>query len=205
MLNEYDIQMERKAISSNYNRLKELGFKVISKNRGAYLDRENSTFLGCGFSNTELHLLIDSIRCNRYLSVPSSNTLIKKLEQLSNEHFAHSLKNVHFLGDWDKTDNLQVFETVQMINQAITKNLQIRIQYGKYEIDKKLHESSNAEWSPYLLFWHNQRYYLMAHNEKYKNMGFLRVDQMLSVEVLSDPRTDIRKVEGYKNGINTKT
>lgn len=204
LLNDYDICMERKAISKTYERLEELGFRIVSGGRGSYLDRENSDYLGCGFSNAELRLLIDAIRCNRYLSIPRSKKLIKKLENLTNDYFAHSFDNTNFLGDWDKSDNIQVFETVQTIEQAIQLNCQVAITYAKYGEDKKLHKTSEIAWSPYLLLWHNQRYYLMANNEKHQKMNYLRVDQMISVKILDVPRTPEKEVPGYKYGIDKK-
>ena len=54
-------------------------------------------------------------------------------------------------------------------------NLEFRSQLTD-GLDKKLHKSAFHTASPYQLLLHNQRYYLMARNEYWKDVVFYRLD-----------------------------
>ena len=58
--------------------------------------------------------------------------------------------------------------------------------------------------SPYQMVLSNQRYYLMAHSEKWKNMAFHKLDRITNMEILDVPATPIRSVPGYEKGIDYK-
>ena len=58
--------------------------------------------------------------------------------------------------------------------------------------------------SPYQLILHNQRYYLMACNERWGNMTYYRLDRITDMRLLDEPATPLRSVDGYESGINYK-
>ena len=49
---------------------------------------------------------------------------------------------------------------------------------------------------------HNQRYFLMAHQERWKHITYYRLDRITNIELLDEPATDLRSIEGYQNGID---
>lgn len=51
---------------------------------------------------------------------------------------------------------------------------------------------------------HNQRYFLMAYEEKWKGVRYFRLDRVTNIELLEERATDLRSVAGYKNGIDYK-
>ena len=51
---------------------------------------------------------------------------------------------------------------------------------------------------------HNQHYYLMALNEKWKNMGYYRLDKITQMQITDRPLTPLRTVHGFENGIDYK-
>ena len=58
---DYDITLERKAVSRNISLLKEAGIDIESDKRGSY-------FNGQLISDSELHLLIDTILASKHIS-----------------------------------------------------------------------------------------------------------------------------------------
>ena len=78
----------------------------------------------------------------------------------------------------------------------------IKFNYHRYGIDKKLHPGKDHIVSPYQLILHNQRYYLMASDEKWKNISYYRLEQIKNMEVLQRHITPLREIEGYENGID---
>lgn len=194
---DYGIVIERKAISRNISLLKEAGIEIESKKTGSYLECRE-------FEDSELHMLIDSVLCSKYITAKHSKDLIERLCKLSNKYFRSSVKSVYSVNDWSKTDNQALFYNIELIDTAIEQKCQIHYDYNKYGIDKKLHKTSRHYMSPYQMILHNQRYYLMAYSEHWHNMVFHRVDHITNMTVTDIPATPLRDVPGYENGINYK-
>lgn len=192
---DYGIVIERKAISRNLSLLKEAGCEIESTRAGCYLDCRE-------FENSELKLLIDGVLSSKYITAKHSKDLINKLCGLSNKYFRAHVKNIYSVNEWSKTDNQALFYNIEMIDIAIDKGKQITFDYNKYGIDKKLHRTKNHSVSPYQLILHNQRYYLMALNERWHNMGYYRVDHITDMVMSEDNLTPLNTVKGFENGIN---
>lgn len=195
--NEYGIVIERKAISRNISLLKESGIEIESRRAGSYLDRRD-------FEDSELHMLIDGVLSSKHITARHSKDLIDRICSLSNKYFRSSVKHIHSVNDWSKTDNQALFYNIELIDAAIEEGKQIHYDYNKYGIDKKLHKTSQQYVSPYLMILHNQRYYLMAYSEYWHNMVFHRLDRITNMTIIDRKATPIKNVPGYENGINYK-
>ena len=195
--NEYGIVIERKAISRNISLLKESGVEIESRRAGSYLDRRD-------FEDSELHMLIDGVLSSKHITARHSKDLIDRICSLSNKYFRSSVKHIHSVNDWSKTDNQALFYNIELIDAAIEEGKQIHYDYNKYGIDKKLHKTSQQYVSPYLMILHNQRYYLMAYSEYWHNMVFHRLDRITNMTIIDRKATPIQNVPGYENGINYK-
>ena len=195
--NEYGIVIERKAISRNISLLKESGVEIESRRAGSYLDRRD-------FEDSELHMLIDGVLSSKHITARHSKDLIDRICSLSNKYFRSSVKHIHSVNDWSKTDNQALFYNIELIDAAIEEGKQIHYDYNKYGIDKKLNKTSQQYVSPYLMILHNQRYYLMAYSEYWHNMVFHRLDRITNMTIIDRKATPIKNVPGYENGINYK-
>lgn len=195
--NNYGISIERKAISRNISLLKEAGIEIGSKRAGSYLDARD-------FEDSELRMLIDGVLSSKYITANHSKDLINKLCNLSNKYFRSHVKNIYSVNDWSKTDNQALFYNIELIDDAIEHGKQIKFDYNKYGIDKKLHRTKTHCASPYQLILHNQRYYLMSQNERWHNMAYYRVDKITNMIILDKPLTPITTIDGYESGINYK-
>ena len=194
---EYGIVLERKAISRNISLLKESGVEIESRRAGCYLDCRD-------FEDSELHMLIDGVLSSKHITARHSKDLIDRICSLSNKYFRSSVKHIHSVNDWSKTDNQALFYNIELIDTAIEEKRQIHYDYNKYGVDKKLHKSSQQYVTPYLMILHNQRYYLMAYSEYWGNMVFHRLDRITNMTIIDKKATPINKIPGYENGINYK-
>ena len=194
---EYGIPLERKAIGRNIQLLKDAGVEIESTRAGSWLAERD-------FTDAELRMLIDGVLSSKYVPEGYSKDLINKLCGLTSKYFKSHIKYVYAVGDWDKTDNQQVFLNIELIDEAIEQGKQIRFEYHKYGIDKKLHKNRAHHASPYQLILHNQRYYLMAQNDWWKDVTYYRLDRMKNMTITEKPITPITEIEGYKDGINYK-
>ena len=194
---DYGIEIERKAISRNISLLKEAGVDIESRRAGSYLESRD-------FEDSELKLLIDGVLCSQHINPRHSSDLIEKLCGLSNKYFRSHVKNIHSVGDWNKTENKALFYNIEMVDIAIEEGKQLQYNYNKYGLDKKLHRSSFQRVTPYQLILHNQKYYLMAHSTFWDNMVFHRLDKISNMQLCDRPAKSIREVKGYESGIDYK-
>ena len=161
--------------------------------------------MGCReFEDSELHMLIDGVLSSKHITAKHSKDLIDRLCGLSNKYFRASVRHIHSVNDWSKTDNQALFYNIELVDTAIEQKLRIAYDYNKIGIDKKLHKSSYQVVSPYQLILHNQRYYLMAYSEYWGNMVFHRLDRITNMKLTEEKATDLQTIPGYKNGIDYK-
>lgn len=194
---KYDITVERKAVGRNLSLLKEAGFGIESTKAGSFFDDRT-------FEQSELRLLVDSILCSRYINKRHSEDLIEKIVALGGKNFKSHVKHIYSVGKWSKSDNIEFFYNIEIADEAIERAKQITFHYNKFDETARLKKTYCQIVSPYQMILHNQRYYLMAYNEYWKNMAFYRMDKITDVEILDKPQTPIRSVPGYKNGIDYK-
>ena len=207
----YGIELERKAVGNTIAILKEMFEKdSMLKNPSSAIELESNKRRGSYFNKrlfeeAEIRLLIDSVLASKHISGKFSTDLIEKLCSLSNKYFLTHVKHIHSVKDWNKTDNKSLFYNIETVDEAIEKGRQIIFDYNKYGTDKKLHKTYTHVASPYQLILHNQKYYLMILSEKWKNIGYFRLDRITNMEILEDePLTPLRSIDGYKNGLDYK-
>lgn len=202
---EYGIEVDRKCVARQLALLHEAydalnsPITLISEHRkGTYIEQRE-------FEDSELRLLIDGVLSSGHVTAKHSKDLIEKLCRQSNKYFRPRVKNICSVNDWNKTQNVSVFLNIELIDEAIERGKQIRFEYNKYGADKELHKTSQPRVSPYQLILHNQRYYLMAQHERFKQMNYYRLDRITNVQIVEDmPITNIREVKGYESGIDYK-
>ena len=194
---DYNLTVERKAVGRNLALLREAEIEIISTPRGCYLERRR-------FEDSELKLLIDGVLCSKHITAAHSRQLIEKLSKLSNVYFKKHIKNVYSVAERNKSKNSELFLNIELADEAIENGRQITFTYNKYGADKKLHKTASHTASPYQMILHNQHYYLMALNEKWRNMGYYRMDKITGMAVTDTPLTPIKSVEGFEDGISYK-
>jgi predicted DNA-binding transcriptional regulator YafY len=194
---EYGLILERKAIGRNISLLCEAGYDIQTTKKGAYLAERT-------FEDSELRLLIDGVLSSGYITAKHSKDLIERLCAQSNRYFRPRVKNIYSVNDWNKTENVSVFYTIEIVDEAIERGRQVRFEYNKYGADKKLHRTSKQTLSPYQMILHNQRYYLMGYNEKWQEMRYYRMDRITNIVILDEPSTPLRSIKGFESGIDYK-
>ncbi len=194
---EYGVSMERKAVGRNIQLLIDAGYEIETSKKGTYFD-------GQLLDDSEIHLVIDSILASKHISEAQSKSLINRIASLSNKYFKKHIKNIYSLEQRDKTESSNLFLNIEIIDEAISKDKQIKYDYNKYKIDKKLHKTSTQVISPYQLLLHNQRYYLMGYSDYWKHIVYHRLDRITNMDIIDEPLKNIRTIKGYENGIDYK-
>lgn len=186
-LEEQGIHSERKSIYDDIEKLCDFGYDIIqvqSRLGGGYY------MAGRDFELAELKLLVDAVQASRFITTRKSRALIKKLELLAGKHDAGKLQRQVYVAGRIKTENENIYYSVDSIHRAIQENKQISFQYLDWNLKKELVPRANGEKkaSPWALIWREENYYLAAYDSVEGIMKHYRVDKMGQVKVLKASR-----------------
>ena len=192
---QYGMECDRRSVKNNIDLLKELGYDIVTNNKGAFLG-------GRKFDNAELRLLIDSVLFNKGISQKRARDLITKLKELGGRHFSAKVKHVCNLPELQHTENKQIMYALDALNDAIDKRKKVSFVYNSYGADFKLHPRKPEPYivNPYQIVANNGRYYLIGNYDKYDNVSHYRIDRMTSVCMLDERRKLVSDVVDFKNG-----
>ena len=183
-LKKYGIEAGRKAIYEYIDALREFGAEVESgmgKSSGYSLASRT-------FDLPELKLLADAVASSRFFTEKKAKELVEKLETLCSEHEASSIRRNVYIANRLTTDNERIYYNVNEIHRAIAEKRKIAFRYFDYDLKKrKKYREGERACSPYALTWNDEKYYLIAHYEKYGGITHFRVDRMESVQILDEP------------------
>lgn len=217
--NEYNMTVDRKSVKRNLSNLLEIGYpieysesvRMIPNKTTGELEESyilSDFYLERDFSDAELRLLIDSLLFSKHIPHNQCRDLIEKLEGLSSKYFEAKVKHIRTL-DSNQPANKQLFYTIDILDEAISKGRQVKFHYAEYGTDKKLHNRKNSEGTtreyiinPYQIVVTNGRYYLICNYDKYDDLSNYRVDRITDIELLNTPAKPKRKVKGAENGFD---
>ena len=212
--NEYSMKADRKAIKRNLMNLIEFGYDIefsesirinkVGEEETIYTD----WYLVRDFSDAELRLLIDGLLFSKHIPYSQCKELIDKLKGLSNKYFDTKVKHIRNLPE-NLPSNKQLFYTIEILDEAISKDWQVSFTYNEYGTDKKLHPRLNSKGeireyiiNPYQIVATNGKYYLICNYDKYDDVSNYRLDMITNIKLLDTPIKPMKKVKGLENGFN---
>lgn len=187
------ISCERKTIYSDIASLTDFGYDIIqvSSRRGGGYYLASRTF-----ELAELKLLVDVVQSSRFITPKKSRELIGKLEKLAGKHDAGKLQRQVYVAGRIKTENENIYYSVDSIHRAIQENRQIAFTYLEWNLKKQLApRGERRRVSPWALIWREENYYLAAWDAESSVLKHYRVDKMGNVEVLEEKREGLEAFE----------
>ena len=176
---EYCMKIDRKTVKRN---LIEFGYaieysesiRLVKDKNGEEVESKilSDFYINRPFTDGELRLLIDSVLFSNHISYSQCRDLVEKLEELSNIYFRSRVKHIRNLPE-NQPSNSELFMTIETLDKAISRGLQVSFTYNSYDIDKKLdprrtsnNEVRNYIINPYQIVATNGRYYLVWNYDK---------------------------------------
>lgn len=212
---EYDMVVDRKAVKANledfindgtYDIYCETKTRLTPNAKTGELEKNEvctGFYYESKFTYSELRLLIDSVLFSK--SIPSHNksAIIDNLKSLSNKYFKFNVGHIKSFESADREINKNLFLTIETLNEAIDKGLQVKFHYNEYDAYKKLHNRLDDNGdpreyiiNPYQIVAANGRYYLICNYDKYDDLANYRLDRITDIELLETPRKPKNKVQG---------
>ncbi|NCU27670.1 WYL domain-containing protein [Candidatus Nomurabacteria bacterium] len=211
---KYDMVVDRKAVKRNLMNLIEFGYDIeysetIRKNKKGEDELVCSGwYLRHDFEDSELRLLIDSLLFSKHIPYNQCKDLIEKLKGLSGSFFSVRVKHIRNLPE-KFPENKDLFLTIEVLDEAISKEHQVSFHYNNYDIDKRLHPRKNENGivreyivNPYQMVATNGRYYLVCNYDKYDNVANYRIDRISDITLLDSRVKDRKLVKGIEKGLD---
>ena len=140
----------------------------------------------------ELKLISDCVRSSKFMSSAMSNQIVNKLQSQLSKYDRLSLERQITVPNRIKRQSYDIQKNLDIITQAIDRNLQIKFKYAYYDEKKKRRFRKKAETdgfyfvSPYRLIYSDDNYFLLAYDssDRKPKMKHFRIDKMDAVSMV---------------------
>ena len=161
---------------------------------------QNKYYLGTRtFEQAELKLLIDAVASSKFITASKSKVLTDKLAAMANVHQAEGLNRNISLAERIKPKNENIYEYIDVINQAINEKRKISFLYFTYNAAKRKCLKNDGKpyiFSPYTLTWNGDCYYMVGWSDKHEKVATFRVDRISKTPKLMDAAAE-KKPKGW--------
>ena len=189
----YGMEDAEAAIAEDYD--DEEKFVVYDKNRKGYYVRQRH------YNLNDIRLLAECVYSSKFISQAQANRLSDVVFEFVSKKQAEKIKHNAIVVDRVKTTNKNVLDSISVINDAMSTVLdgqrhepcKIKFQYMKHTINnlkQTVNRRSGETYivSPYQMLIDNGNYYLLAFDDRYKEIRTYRVDRMKGVSFCAEPR-----------------
>lgn len=137
---------------------------------------------------TEIQIMKDALETHYYFSEEDVTGMVNKLMRLRPSFFRKSYTD---MARETRDEDSLLLLNIEDLHRIISNRNAAEITYCSYNEDKELEVRPGYPkvLEPVHLMWSNGYYYLLAYNEKYKNIINMRVDRI----------TDIKEIESEEN------
>lgn len=195
-LKQYGIEAERKSIYADMDALIDFGMDILrleGRGGGYYIGSRQ-------FELAELKLLVDLVQASKFITGKKSGELIEKLETLTSYANAGKLQRQVVVANRNKAVNEHIYYSVDEIYAAMNADAKIRFQYFSWTPEKKMElrkDGAYYEVSPWFLTWEDENYYLIAYDHQAMVMKHYRVDKMVNLTAVHEPRMGKEAAEKF--------
>ena len=193
---EYNTDLERKTIARNIEILMDNGYEIVKNgNNGVYLATRD-------FEDGELMFLTDAIYSSKSIPTKYAKDLLAKLTKNNSVYDKRRYTHLEKFDDNSRSDNKQLFYTIEQIEEAINSNKKIEFQYGSYSQDKKLklrNDGKVYKINPYYMVNSHGKYYLVCNYDKYNDISNYKIENIANIRILDETIKPLKSLPGQSN------
>jgi len=190
----YGLELERKSISSNIDSLIDFGYDIVKTKNGCYLNNRE-------FENSEIQFLIDAVFSSKSINSKHCQELVKKLSKTLSKHDRKQYDYIYKTDSVNRTNNKQLFYTIEILNEAIKLGKQVEFNYNRFYLDESK-KNKTYIINPYFLINNQGRYYLVCNYDCFDNLANPKVDKIENIRILDSDVKPITKLKGCENGFD---
>ena len=214
LLEDYDVELERKAIGKCIDALEDAGYPIERpKGKGTYIDAS------AGLEDVQVQMMIDSVLANRSISARESKKLLGYLLSLGSAGLREKNWNVQSLNAWGKEEQNSAHYSMDEIQRAIAHRKQIRFMYddyvmglhhGAWGLSAEAGKDAPVVASPLRILAKDGHEYLVAviqwqpHGKLEYRIECFRLELIRNAEELKEQAVLAETVPGYEKGFDPK-
>lgn len=181
LLNEYDIELDRRTLYTSMELLRDFGYEISEYDGNGYYLMERQ------FEKAEILLLCNAIHASHFINSKQSDELIKKLLDTQSKYDHKEFKDKVYMANPLKTSNKQLLFNIEIVSQAIKENRKISFTYLRYNTKKELIERRSDPYivEPRYIVYSDSRPYLIVTSLNHEGFIHYRLDRMKDVEILN--------------------
>jgi len=182
---EGGIDCHRTTLYEDIKLLNDSGYEILCRrgrsNQYYVMDRK--------FSNPEVHILMDAVQAASFITNRKTAELVDKIAHLAGSQKALVLKKNIVQFNTAKSDNENIYYSVNEIVTAINSHRKIIFLYFDYDSNhKRVYRRNGHHYvvSPYATIFADGHYYLIIYDKRYNKMVNYRIDRMEKVEIIEE-------------------
>lgn len=182
LLNEYDIELDRRTLYTSMELLRDFGYEISEYDGNGYYLMERQ------FEKAEILLLCNAIHASHFINSKQSDELIKKLLDTQSKYDHKEFKDKVYMANPLKTSNKQLLFNIEIVSQAVKENRKISFTYLRYNTKKELIERRSDPYivEPRYIVYSDSRPYLIVTSLNHEGFIHYRLDRMKDVEILNE-------------------
>lgn len=186
---KYGEKISRHTCSDYLKELRQEGYVI--GNRGVY---RNDLF-----TERELRTLIDGVMYGKHIPEKDAKILIDKLKNLSLCNMKGKAKNITYLSAINRTRNDSLYDILDIIDDAIERDLKLEIVQHSPQIDGTRKDWSAKIVDPYFVVSDQSRYYLLCNVNRDGRLLLepRRIDRFSRVRIVVEKRVPLIDVVGH--------
>lgn len=205
-LEEKGAECERRALQADIKALQECGYpikRIVSKDYKYFIQSRK-------FTDAEITTLMDAVQSVTFLTEDATWEIIEKLSALGGggQKKKDKMLDSILFNSVHKTENNEVLNSAQAIEDALTNNNKISFHYfhlnQKFEPEFKMEGNEKKQYivSPVAKTINNGNYYLLSITEGHEeNLSIYRIDRMTDATILNqhiEVKPDPQEIEKFK-------
>ncbi len=194
----YGLELERKSVSANIDSLIDFGVDIVKTNNGCYLASRE-------FEPSEISFLVDAVFSSKSIDSKNSQVLATKISQFLSKYQRKRYKYLIKADEIIRTENRQLFYTIDILNEAIEKGKQVEFHYNRFYFDKAKNEERKRKKyiiNPYFMINSQGRYYLVCNYDYYDGIANYKIELMTDIKILETDVKPITKLKGCEQGVD---
>ena len=196
--NQFGMELERKSISANIDSLIDFGFDIVKTTNGCYLGQRE-------FEQSEIAFLVDAVFSSKSINSKHSKELAEKISSFSSKYNRKKFNYIYKTDEIIRTDNKQLFYTIEILNQAIEEGKKVEFNYHRFYMDKETNEKKKQKRyviNPYFMINNQGRYYLVCNYDYFDEIANYKLELINDIKILDEPVKPITKLKNCEKGVD---
>lgn len=182
---DYGIDINRGTLLNHIKALTDYGIEIQTTSN----QRDGKYLIDRQLEKSEVYVLSNAIHSAHFIPKHNSTALIDKLLETQSVYFKNRFHNTVHIENPRKSINHDFFYNIEMILEAIDKNVAISFRYMHYNYEKKLvkrDDKLHMVYPYYIVTENGNTYLLCKHIRHMEKIIHYRIDKIAHIQLLND-------------------